>query len=57
MNSVKCADCQRITNHKQANQSMYSNRHGFSGCSLQPAYVYFSRLRERDCKDFVRAAA
>lgn len=54
---MKCADCQRITRHKQASQKMYTTKHGFSGCALQPAYVYFSRLRERDCKDFVKAAA
>lgn len=51
--TVTCATCQRITRHRQASQMMYSNRHGFSGCALQPHYVYFSRLRERDCKDFV----
>ena len=54
---MKCADCQHIKRHKQASQAMYSNRHGFSGCALQPAYVYMSRLYERDCRDFVRAAA
>ena len=54
---VTCADCQRITRHKQASQKMYTTKHGFSGCALQPAYVYMSRLYERDCKDFVRAVA
>lgn len=49
---VTCADCQRITRHKQASQKMYTTKHGFSGCALQPHYVYFSRLRERDCKDY-----
>ncbi len=53
--TVTCATCQHIKRHKQASQAMYTTKHGFSGCALQPHYVYFSRLRERNCKDFVKA--
>ncbi|HQS38848.1 MULTISPECIES: hypothetical protein [unclassified Polaromonas] len=53
---MNCADCKNITRHKQASQAMYARKHGFSGCALQPAYVYFSRLYERQCADFVRVA-
>jgi hypothetical protein len=53
---LNCADCKNITRHKQASQAMYARKHGFSGCALQPAYVYFSRLYERQCADFVRVA-
>ena len=54
---MKCADCKNIKRHKQANQLLYKPKHGFCGCALQPAYVYMSRLYERDCKDFVKDAA
>ncbi len=54
---MKCADCIHISRHKQASQAMYTTKHGFSGCALQPVYVYMSRLYERDCKDFVKVAA
>lgn len=54
--TVTCATCQHIKRHRQASAAM-TTKHGFSGCALQPHYVYFSRLRERDCKDFLRLAA
>lgn len=50
---MTCADYKNIKRHRQASQAMYTTKHGFCGCALQPHYVYFSRLRERDCKDFV----
>lgn len=54
---MKCADCQNIKRHKQANQSLYRASVGFSGCAKQPAYVYFGRMVERDCADFVKVVA
>ena len=53
---MKCADCKNITRHRQASQKMYTTKHGFCGCALQPAHVYMSRLYERQCADFVRVA-
>lgn len=50
---MTCADCQHITRHRSASQAMYTTKHGFCGCAKQPAYVYMSRLYERDCTDFV----
>lgn len=56
--SVTCATCKHITNHRQASQAMYAKKHGFCGCALQPAYVYMARLFNRICADFiVRSAA
>ena len=54
--TVQCATCKNITRHRQASQAMYTTKHGFCGCALQPVYVYMSRLYERDCKDFVQKA-
>lgn len=49
--TVTCSNCARITRHRQASQAMY--RAGFCGCAKQPAYVYMTRLYERDCADYV----
>lgn len=46
-----CADCKNIKRHQQASTAMY--RAGFCGCAKQPAYVYMSRLFERECADFL----
>ncbi len=53
MSAVQCSGCVHITRHRSASQAMYTTKHGFSGCAKQPAYVYFSRLYERECADFV----
>lgn len=50
---MKCADCQHIKRHQNASQAMYRASNGFSGCALRPAYEYFSRLRERECADYL----
>ena len=50
---MTCDNCKNQTTHRQASSAM-TTKHGFSGRSLQPAYVYFSRLRERDCKDYAQ---
>lgn len=54
---MKCADCVHITRHRQATQWMYTTKHGLCGCALKPAYVYMSRLFERECADFVAKVA
>lgn len=51
---MTCADCKNIKRHRQASQAMYTTKHGFCGCALQPAYVYMSRLYERECADYVQ---
>jgi hypothetical protein len=52
---MKCANCQNIKRHQQASMAMY--RAGFCGCAKQPAYVYMTRLYERQCNDFQPKAA
>lgn len=52
---MTCANCQHIKRHQQADKGMY--RAGFCGCALQPAYVYMSRLYERDCPDYLARVA
>lgn len=54
---MKCADCTHITRHKQAAQVLYTTKHGFCGCALQPAYVYMSRLYVRECSDYLPKVA
>ncbi len=54
---MKCADCANIKRHQNASQAMYRASNGFSGCALHPHYVYFSRLRELECKDYVAKVA
>ncbi len=49
--TVTCMDCANIKRHQQANKDMY--RTGWCGCAKQPAYVYLSRMRERECAMFV----
>jgi len=53
---MTCSTCQNQTRHKQAAQVLYTTKHGFCGCAKQPAYVYMSRLFERECGDYVKAA-
>lgn len=55
--TAQCATCQHITRHRQASQTLYQAKHGFCGCALQPAYVYFSRLYERDCAEYLAKVA
>ena len=52
---MTCATCTNIKRHQQASTAMY--RAGFCGCALQPAYVYMTRLYERECADFVAKVA
>lgn len=52
---MKCADCQNETWHREAKATMKAA--GFCGCALQPAYVYLSRMYERECGDFVKKVA
>ena len=52
---MTCANCQHIKRHQQASMAMY--RMGFCGCALAPHYVYFSRMYERECGDFVQKVA
>lgn len=50
---MTCTDCQHLKSHGEIGSEMA--RLGFGGCTKQPAYVFQSLTRERECAWFVRA--
>ena len=52
---MTCETCQNKTWHQNASGEM--RKQGFCGCAKQPAYVYMSRLFERECADYLPKAA
>lgn len=52
---MNCDQCKNQKWHREGKTPMQKAE--FSGCALRPAYEYFSRLRERECKDYVAKVA
>ena len=50
---MTCTNCANLRSHGETGAKMA--RLGFGGCTKQPAYVFPSLSRERECAWFVRA--